>query len=205
MVVEEEEPATHCSTALTGSLEALAGPHGTSLDNCSFFPFCAGGRRHAWPPGRPGRPRGGMQALQSSATLRASHHKMFVCSAICSFWCQQTNKHQMFVGCKCSRLRCEQWLLGVSLKQIKAATVGVGEPLKPPFFPGISELTDFSNGFLDRQLTIGSKLSFVVTSTGRDVEVSSSRLFYPVATPRELPYKVTSCPAPNIYVLNKTY
>ena len=97
----------------------------------------------------------------------------------------------MFVGCKCSRLRCEQWLLGVSLSQIKAATVGVGEPLKPPFFPGISELTDFSHGFLDRQLTIGSKLSFVVTSTGRDVEVSSSRLFYPVATPRELPYKVT--------------
>ena len=34
-----------------------------------------------------------------------------------------------------------------------------------------------------------SKLSFVLTSTGRDVK-DISRLFCPVATPKELPYKV---------------
>ena len=85
-------PPTHCSgppTALTGAQEALTGPRLRPSPGNFVLPFCAGGQMHAWRPGRRGRPRQGMLAPQSNVALRASHHKMFLSSAICPYplWC----------------------------------------------------------------------------------------------------------------------
>ena len=196
-------PQAHCSGpqswALTGSLEALTRLRASSPDN-SFLPFCAGGQRHAWRAGRAGRGRWGRRAPRSSAALRASHHKLS--SAICPypFWTnieclwQFWGDHFGFLFTKSNfKLRCG-WVHMRRPKVASSTFVGDqgGHIWSTATVAAILTRDFWTNWFLTwfPWQPTHSKLSFVLTSIGRDVEVAS-RLFYPVATPRELPYKVS--------------